>query len=90
VTVVILNNASYRILKQRLHALKGLAAQGDRYVGLDLDDPAVDFVGLARSLGAEAERVEKAAEIGPALGRALSRSGPTLIDVRLDRGFKPS
>jgi thiamine pyrophosphate-dependent acetolactate synthase large subunit-like protein len=50
----------------------------------------VDFVGLARSLGAEAERVEKAAEIGPALGRALSRSGPTLIDVRLDRGFKPS
>jgi benzoylformate decarboxylase len=90
VTVVILNNASYRILKQRLHALKGLAAQGDRYVGLDLDDPAVDFAGLARSLGAEAERVEKAVEIGPALGRALGRRGPTLIDVQLDRGFKPS
>jgi benzoylformate decarboxylase len=90
VAVVILNNASYRILKQRVHAMKGLAVQADRYVGLDLDDPPVDFVGLARSLGAEAERVEKAAEIGPALGRALARTGPTLLDVQLDRAFKPS
>jgi len=90
VVLVILNNASYRILKQRVHALKGLAAQTDRYVGMDLDDPRVDFVGLARSLGVEGERVEKASEIGPALGRALARGGPTLLDVGLDRAFKPA
>jgi benzoylformate decarboxylase len=87
---VILNNASYRILKQRIHAMKGLAAQADRYVGMDLDDPRVDFVGLARSLGVEAERVEKTAEIGPALGEALARGGPALIDLVLDRSFKPA
>src|SRR5262249_60700390 len=46
--LVILNNASYRILKQRVHAMKGLAAQADRYVGMELDEPRVDFVGLAR------------------------------------------
>lgn len=90
VTLVILNNASYRILKQRIHAMKGLSAQADRYIGMDIDAPPVDFVGLARSLGVEAERVEKTREIGPALGRALARNGPTLLDVGLDRAFKPS
>ncbi|MGH7319011.1 MAG: thiamine pyrophosphate-binding protein [Candidatus Rokuibacteriota bacterium] len=90
VTLVILNNASYRILKQRIHAMKGLAAQRDRYVAMDIEDPRVDFVGLAESLGVAAERVEKTAEVAPALARALGRGGPTLIDVTLDRSFKPS
>jgi benzoylformate decarboxylase len=88
--IVVLNNASYRILKQRIHAMKGLAAQADRYVGMDLDDPAVDFVGLAGSLGVPAERVERAADLGGALRRALAGPGPALIDVSLDRAFKPS
>jgi benzoylformate decarboxylase len=90
VTFVILNNSSYRILKQRTHAMKGLAAQSDRYVAMDLDDPRVDFVRLAESLGVAAERIGKAADVGPALGRALASSGPTLLDVELDRSFKPA
>ncbi len=90
VVLVILNNASYRILKQRIHGMKGLAAQADRYIGMDIDRPPVDFVGLARALGAEAERVEKADGIGPAVAGALARRGPTLLDVPLDRSFKPA
>ena len=90
VTFVILNNSSYRILKQRTHAMKGFAAESDRYVAMDLDDPRVDFVRLAESLGVRAERVEKAADVTPALGRALASSGPTLLDVELDRTFKPA
>ena len=89
-TFVILNNSSYRILKQRTHAMKGLAAQADRYVAMDLDDPRVDFVRLAESLGVRAERIEKTADVGPALGRALATPGPTLLDVELDRSFKPA
>ncbi len=89
VVLVILNNASYRILKQRVYAMKGLAAQADRYIGMDLEDPRVDFPALAQSFGVAAERVEKTSEVGPALARALARSGPTLIDVELDRTFKP-
>src|SRR5262249_30955240 len=53
---VIFNNSSYRILKQRLVAQRGLAAQVDRFVGMELTDPAIDYVGLARSLGVAAER----------------------------------
>jgi benzoylformate decarboxylase len=88
VTFVILNNASYRILKQRIHAMKGFAAQADRFIAMDLEDPRVDFVRLAESLGVRAERIEKASDVGPALGRALAASGPTLLEVELDRSFK--
>jgi benzoylformate decarboxylase len=90
VTFVILNNASYRILKQRIHAMKGFAAQADEYIAMDLEDPRVDFVRLAESLGVRAERIEKAADVGPALGRAIATPGPTLLDVQLDRSFKPA
>jgi benzoylformate decarboxylase len=88
VVYVIFNNASYRILKERTKALKGFSAENDRYVAMDLVDPAIDYVGLAKSLGVAGERVEKAAEVGPAIGRALASGAPTLIDVRIDPSFK--
>ena len=90
VAFVILNNASYRILKQRIHAMKGFAAQADQYIAMDLEDPRIDFVRLAESLGVRGERIEKAADVGPALGRALTTTGPSLLEVELDRSFKPA
>jgi benzoylformate decarboxylase len=58
VTFVIANNSQYKILKVcgDVMSLPGLA--DPRCPGLDLNRPAVDFVGLARSLGVEEERVE--------------------------------
>jgi benzoylformate decarboxylase len=87
VVFVILDNGCYRILKQRLHALKGFAAEDDRYVGLDLE-PAIDVVGLARSFGVPGERVEKAPDVGPALARGLASGGPYVIDAAIDPGFR--
>ena len=89
VVFLIINNCSYRILKQRTHALKGFSAQDNRYVAMDLDRPAIDFVGLAHALGVPGERVEKAADIGPALARGLASGGPYLLDVHVDPSFKP-
>ncbi len=89
VVFVILNNSSYRILKQRTNALKAHAAQTDRYVGMDLDDPAVDFVGLARSLGVAASRARTIEEVLAQLRDGLASDGPLLIDVAIDRSFKP-
>src|SRR5262247_2133223 len=88
VVYVIFNNASYRILKQRTLALKGFSAEADKYVGLDLVNPAIDFVGMARSLGVPGELCEKTPDIGPALKRGLASGGPYLIDVRIDGAFK--
>ncbi len=88
VVIIIINNQSYRILKQRTYALKGFSAQDDVYVGMDLDRPPIDFVGLARALGVPGERVAKAADIAPALARGLAAGGPYLLTVDVEASFK--
>ena len=85
---VILNNTSYRILKQRLHAMRGLSQQADTYVGMELIDPAVDFLSLSRSFGVAAERAKTVHEATDLLRHALAGGGPMLIDVVLDREFR--
>ncbi|MFL6947155.1 MAG: thiamine pyrophosphate-binding protein [Xanthobacteraceae bacterium] len=89
VVFVIFNNRSYRILKQRLHAQRGHAAQVDTYVGMELIDPPIDFVALARSLGIAAERATTLHETTDLLRKGLAAGAAMLIDVELDRGFKP-
>ena len=78
----------YRILKQRLRAQRGPAAQVDRYVGMELIDPAIDFVGLARSLGIEAERATTVHEATDLVARGLKSGTPLLIDVPIDRALR--
>jgi len=89
VVFVILNNASYRILKQRANNMRGHAAQTDLYVGMDLVNPRVDFVGLARSLGVAAERATTIAEATALIRRGIAGKSPLLIDVQMDTAFKP-
>jgi benzoylformate decarboxylase len=86
---VIFNNTSYRILKQRLVMLRGLAEQADKFVGMELTDPAVDFVGLARSLGIEGQRAKTVKEATDLIGKALKDGTALLIDVDMERGYKP-
>ena len=86
---VILNNRSYRILKQRLSATKGTAAQRGRYVGMELSEPAIDFVGLAKSMGVDAVRVESIPDFIAALQRGLAATAPLLIDAATDPTFQP-
>jgi len=89
VVFVILNNRSYRILKQRANAMKGFAAQTDRYVGMDITDPAIDYVGLARSLGLEAERAATLTDAVDLLRRFLATGRPGLLEIELDRSYGP-
>ena len=77
----IINNSSYRILKQRTNAMKALAAQTDRYVGMELNNPRIDFVSVARGLGIAASRAGTIDELKQALTEALRTDGSTLIDV---------
>ena len=86
---VIFNNLSYRILKQRLVMLRGLAEQADKFVGMELIDPAIDFVGLARSLGIEGQRAATVKDATDLIGKALKDGTPMLIDVDMERGYKP-
>src|SRR5947209_7964195 len=79
-TVVIVNNGGYRIIKQRLLAFHG----DDHYVGMDFVDPPVDFTGMAKSLGLEALRITEAKGLKPALSSAFRRPGAKLIEVVVD------
>jgi benzoylformate decarboxylase len=86
---VIFNNTSYRILKQRLVMLRGLAEQADNFVGMELNDPAIDFVGLARSLGIDGHRAATVKDTTDLIGKALQSGKAMLIDVDMERGYKP-
>jgi benzoylformate decarboxylase len=79
-TVVIVNNGGYRIIKQRLLAFHG----DDHYVGMDFVDPRVDFTGMAKALGLEATRITDASELKPKLSSAFNSRGPKLIEVMVD------
>src|ERR1700742_1554029 len=79
-TVVIVNNGGYRIIKQRLLAFHG----DDHYVGMDFVDPPVDFTGLAKSLGLEAIKITDPKELKSTLASAFRRPGAKLIEVMVD------
>jgi len=82
-TYVITNNRSYRILKERLKAMRG----SERYIGMDLREPEIDFVALAQSMGVPARRITEPDEVAPALRAAMSAGVPSLLDVRIADGF---
>ena len=83
ITYVIVNNRSYRILKERLVSMRAT----DRFTGMDLRDPDIDFTGLARSMGVPAERVTDPQGIEPALRAAFQAGAPRLIEVMVGDGF---
>jgi benzoylformate decarboxylase len=80
ITYVIANNGGYRIIKQRLKAFHG----SDHYVGMDFEDPSIDFTALAKSLGMPAERITEPDAVPEALRRAFATPGPKLLDVAVD------
>jgi benzoylformate decarboxylase len=83
-TVVIVNNGGYRIIKQRLLAFH----KDDHFVGMDFVDPPVDFCGLATALGLEAIRIADGAEVASTLKSAFARPGAKLIEVMVDGSVK--
>jgi acetolactate synthase-1/2/3 large subunit len=77
------SNRSYAILRGELSAV-GARNPGPRALDmLSLDNPAIDWVSLARGFGLEARRVSTVREFVEAFRDGL-RPGPFLIEVVLD------
>ena len=82
VTFVVMNNREYNVLKNFMKALAGYAsARANRFIAMELDQPAIDYPGLARSLGVPARRIERAADIAPAIEAGIASRMPNLIEV---------
>lgn len=81
--VLIFANRKYGILHQEMHNV-GVPEFGDKARALlDLDNPTIDFVGLARSLGVPAGAASTMDELGTQMDAALASRGPAVIEVRL-------
>lgn len=85
VTYVVLDNASYAILKAGMLGMGLDAARRGIFPGMDLADPEIDHVALAEALGVEAARVEAPRDLDGVLRKMLAAGGPTLVDVAIDR-----
>jgi thiamine pyrophosphate-dependent acetolactate synthase large subunit-like protein len=90
VTFVMLNNASYRILKQNLVEYLGPAARNRRFVEMDLINPPLRFDRMAESMGVRAWRVEDPAALASTLRAAIDHDGPSLVDVVIEGGVSMS
>jgi len=84
-TFVISNNAQYQILKIGAQGMGLPHAQAGQFVGLDLSEPEVDMVSLAKSLGIEAVRIEDPDDLSDAVSESLAGDVPRLIDVPIQR-----
>jgi benzoylformate decarboxylase len=83
---VVLNNREYRACKQGMdRVLAGPPA--DRFVGMDLAPPEIDFIGLATSLGIPARRAAGPEEIAEEMQAALGSDAPALIEIPI-AGFE--
>lgn len=81
VVFAVVNNGEYLILKRGLETLAGLSAKHGEFVGMDLNPPSIDFIGLARSLGVDAQRIDDAADIAEATRAAFDRGAPMLLEI---------
>ena len=79
VLFVVINNGEYRILKQ--YGANAYAAGRVPFVGLDLDDPAIDFLALAASMGVPARRASTEAQAAEAVHAALASGRPALLEL---------
>ncbi len=83
ITYVIVNNRGYRIIKDRLVALR----QSDRFIGMDLRKPSIDFAGVAQGFGLDAVRVTDPALLPATLQQAIASGRPNLVEVIVEDGF---
>jgi len=88
VLTVVCNNLNYQTVRNGYHRYNGKMRESNRFTGLYLGDPDIDFVKLAQSQGIEGALVENSADLAPALRRGIdaTRAGaPFLVDVRVRR-----
>ncbi len=82
VTFVIMNNREYNVLKNFMRGRANyISARTNRFIAMDIDQPAIDYQALARSMGVPARRIDKASDIAPAIEAGIASGKPNLIEI---------
>jgi benzoylformate decarboxylase len=88
VIYIIISNQSYRILKynmNRFRRVMGLTPGEPAFPFMDLDDPPLNFVEIARGMGLKGQRIARPEEIRTALEEALSAQTPCVLEVLTEK-----
>jgi acetolactate synthase I/II/III large subunit len=84
VTTIIFANNTYAILKAEYSNMGAGSAPGPRALSMiDIDNPTIDWVAMAKSMGVPATRVETAEDFTQAMINSTREAGPVLIEVKL-------
>jgi benzoylformate decarboxylase len=82
VTFVVMNNHEYNILKNFLKAQPSyLSARRNRFIAMQVDEPRIDYLAMATSYGVPARRIERAADIAPAIEAGIASGRANLIEI---------
>lgn len=88
VLTVVCNNRNYQSVRRAYHRYDSKMAKANRYPGMYLGDPDIDFVKLASSQGIEGVRVEQSADLRRGLQRGIAatrRGSPFVVEVVVQR-----
>jgi len=83
VTYLICANAGYCQVKLMKTLLMGEKAKG-RYLGMDLDEPRIDFCQLAQAMGVHGQKVERPERLREALDAVLDLGKPAVVEVFIE------
>jgi benzoylformate decarboxylase len=83
VTYLICSNASYCQVKLMKTLLMGEKAKG-RYLGMDLDEPRIDFCQLAQAMGVHGQKIERPEQLRQVLDSVLGLGKPAVVEVLIE------
>ncbi|CAH2605588.1 Thiamine pyrophosphate-binding protein (plasmid) [Rhodovastum atsumiense] len=87
VTFVVMNNREYNVLKNFMKAQTGYASvRSNRFIAMDIANPAVDYLALAQALGVPARRIEKASDVAPAIEAGIASRRANLVEIVISPG----
>jgi benzoylformate decarboxylase len=82
VTFVVMNNREYNILKNFMKGQAGyVSARSNRFIAMEVTEPAIDYLAMAQSMGVPGQRITKAADIAPAIEAGIASGAPNLIEI---------
>lgn len=83
VVTIILANRSYAVLRAEVDRVGARIGTGLSAGLLDIDDPALDWVALARGMGVEGCRATSPEQFDDMLASAVAAKGPRLIEAAI-------
>jgi benzoylformate decarboxylase len=84
VTFIVMNNGEYNVLKNFMRSQSDyLSAQTGRFIAMDISDPRIDYVALAKCMGLPARRVNLASDVAAAIEAGIASRTANLVEVAI-------